>query len=82
MYLEVKLIQNVKCFFPVESKNCVWISFHMSRRRCRPEEGAYCSHWNPDYLLENLSHKNHENLNAIKKLKHIDDFIFRVLVFF
>ena len=32
------------------------------------------------YLLENLSRKNHENV-VYKKLKHLDDVIFRVLVF-
>ena len=42
--------------------------------------GTICSHWNTDYLLENLSRKNHENV-VYQKLKHLDDVIFRVLVF-
>ena len=36
------------------------------------------SHWNTDYLLENLSRKNQEKL-TYKEFKHLDGIIFRVL---
>ena len=49
---------------------------HMSARR-----GAqFIPNWNTDYLLEDLSRKNHENC-VYQKLKHLDDVIFRELVF-
>ena len=46
----------------------------MSKEICRLEEGTISSHWNTDYLLENLSRKNHENV-VYQKLKHLDDVI-------
>ena len=52
----------------------------MSKEICRLEEGHNFSHWNTDYLLENLSSKNNENV-VYQKLKHLHDVIFRVLVF-
>ena len=52
----------------------------MSRKICRLEEGTIFSHWKIDYLLENLPRKNHENV-VYKKLKHLDDVIFRLLVY-
>ena len=32
------------------------------------KRGTICSYWNTDYLLENLSHKNHENVTSYSPL--------------
>ena len=64
--------------FPLGVKT-VWILLHISRELCRLEDGAICSHWNTDYLLENISHKHHKNV-IYQKLNLLGDVIFRVLV--
>ena len=34
----------------------------MSKEICRLGEGTICAHWNADYLLENLSPEDNENV--------------------
>ena len=79
MYLYVKLNRDANCFLPVESKDykfCfIWVVKYVGKKR-----GTIGSHWSAEYLLENLSGKNHENI-VYQKLKHPDDVIFRVLAF-
>ena len=53
----------------------IWVEKYVGQKR-----DTMCSHWDADYLLENLSRKHHENV-VYQKLKHLDDAIFRVLVF-
>ena len=53
----------------------------MSRERCRLEEGQIGSHWNTDYLLDNLSRKNHENV-VFQKLEHNNNILYVVAVVF
>ena len=53
----------------------VWIQKEVGEKR-----GTIRTHRNTDYLLEDFSGKNHENIVNLK-LKHLDDLIFRVLVF-
>ena len=56
----------------IRYNSALYESRNMSARR-----GAKCSHWNADFLLENLFRKNHEN-GVYQKLKYLDDIIFRV----
>ena len=51
----------------------------MSRKYVGQKRDTICFHWNADYLLENLSHKHHENA-VYQKRKHLDDVIFKELV--
>ena len=61
MYLYVKLNWDANRFLPAESKDCMnnasYEYRNMSARR-----GTVCAHGNADYLLENLSSKDHENV--------------------
>ena len=75
MYLFVKLNWDANRFLPAESKDCMnpasYEYRNMSARR-----GA---HGNADYLLENLSRDDHENV-VNEKLEHLDNVFFSVLV--
>ena len=61
MYLYVKLNWDAIFFFPVESKD-LWIPLCMSTEICRLGGGTISANWNADYLLENLSPEDHENV--------------------
>ena len=61
MYLYVKLNWDANFFLPVESKDYefrfVWVQKYVGWKR-----STICAHWNADYLLENLSPEDHENV--------------------
>ena len=54
-------------------------SAFMTTERCLREEGAICTNWNTDCLLEDFSDKNHENVFNYK-LKQFDNVIVRIPV--
>ena len=58
IYPYVKLNRDANCFLPVKMHKFFFISVekYVGKKR-----GTIHSHWNTNYLLENLSSKNHEN---------------------
>ena len=61
MYLYVKLNWDANRFLPVDSKDCK-NSASYEYRNMSARGGAVCAHGNADYLLENLSCEDHENV--------------------
>ena len=59
MYLYVKLNWDANRFLPAESKDCMNSASYEYRNMSASTVGA---HGNADYLLENLSREDHENV--------------------
>ena len=66
--------------FPSRS-DIVEIPLRMSKERCRLKEGAIRTHWNAVCLLKDLSRKITKILSSRNSMQHLDDVIFRLLVF-
>ena len=60
MYLYVKLNWDANFFVSVENKDCKNSASYEYRNMSATERGTMCTHWNADYLFENLSPENHE----------------------
>ena len=61
LYLYVKLNWDANLFLPAESKDCMNSVFVWVQKYVGCERGRVCAHRNADYLLENLSCKDHES---------------------
>ena len=62
MFLYVKLNWDVNHFLPVESKDCMNSASYEYRNISASRGAQSVPHGNADYLLENLSCKDHENV--------------------
>ena len=62
MYLYVKLNWDANRFLPAESKDCMNSASYEYRNMSARRRGTVCAHGNADYLLENLSPEDHENV--------------------
>ena len=60
MYLYVKLNWDANCFLPAENKDRVNSASYEYRNKSARRR--VCAHGNADYLLENLSREDHENV--------------------
>ena len=77
MYLYVKLNWDANRFLPAESKDCTNSASYEYRNMSA--RGAVYAHGSSNYLLENLSCQDNENV-VNYKLERLDDIFFSVLV--
>ena len=62
MYLYVKLNWDANRFLPAESKDCMNSASYEYRNMSARRGAQFVPHGNADYLLENLSREDHENV--------------------
>ena len=79
MYLYVKLNRDFNCLPPVESKDCINATSLEKRNRLAKRGAQMVPIGIPTICWKTFPAKNAENA-VYRKLKHLDDVIFKVLV--